>query len=271
MIKKIITTIFCATLSYVLIQPLDASAASVWSFRSAQGKIETNKSVTMNDHQYMNFDLLKSDKLITEAKDALDDYSVVWTSDDADLVWINSKTGQARANKFDRFTEEYGTAKISATITNTKTGKQIVRSFTVIIDNRKPVTEPEAPTVTPAPEVTATPTPTPQVEPDEKTETITTYKKNGIKKITLGSTWKTDVAVLLDTFDFYFGDKVLKAEDILGISEVDCVEVGTPVNKAYVRTISLNVRVQALNPLWENPNHYIVEKVEINHYFDVVQ
>lgn len=266
--KRIITTMFCIALAYIATQPLDASAASVWSFRSAQGVIENDGSVTVTNHQYMNFDLLKNSILITEANDTVDDYSVTWVSENPDIVWINKQTGQARANKFDRFTEDYGTVKISAVITNVKTEKQITRSFTVIVDKRELTPEP---TTTPLPEVTATPTPTPQVEPEEKAETNTTYSSNGIKKLTLGENWKTDVSVLLDTFDFSFEGKVLKASDIFGIASVDCNEIGTPTNKVYIRTISLKVRVKALNPLWESADHYVVEKVEINHYFNVEQ
>lgn len=264
--KRIIATMFCIALAYIMTQPLDASAASVWSFRSAQGAIENGGSVTMTNHQYMNFDLLKSNTLITESKDTTDDYSVVWMSEDSDIVWINKQTGQARANKFDRFTKDYDTVKISAVITNENTGKQITRSFNVIVDNRE--TDPE-PTATPLPDVTATPTPAPQVEPEEKAETNTTYSRSGIKKLTLGDNWKTNVSVLLDTFDFSFEGKVLRASDILGISSVDCVEIGEPTYKVYVRTISLKVRVKALNPLWESADHYVVEKVEINHYFNI--
>ena len=42
--KRIITTMFCIALAYIATQPLDASAASVWSFRSAQGVIENDGS-----------------------------------------------------------------------------------------------------------------------------------------------------------------------------------------------------------------------------------
>jgi len=76
--------------------------------------------------------------------------------------------------------------------------------------------------------------------------------------------------VLTDTIDFFCEGKTLKPEQIFGIESYDCTEVGTPVSQTYIRTISLKIQVQALNPNWENPDHYIIEKVEINHYFDIV-
>ena len=79
------------------------------------------------------------------------------------------------------------------------------------------------------------------------------------------------MTVLMDTIDFCFGDKVLTQSDILGIDGIDYTEVGTPASKAYIRTITIKVYVTALNPNWGNPDHYLIEKVAINHYFDIVQ
>lgn len=280
MLKKVFSFVLFVAFAFILSTPLRTQAApSAWSFRSASETIETNGATTMTYYQYKNFDLLKNDAVIFETSDNFDDYTVRWQSSNSDAVWINQYTGQTRVNKFDTFDEDFATVKISAVIKNTKTGKQIVRSFFVEVDNREFTQKTEAPTLTPevtvtpspTPEATVTPSPTPEAETPESTESEpVSQKKNGIKKLTLGRTWKTDVAVLTDTFDFFCEGKTLKPEQIFGIESYDCVEVGDPVSKTYIRTISLKVQVQAMNPNWEDPNHYIIAKVDINHYFDVV-
>lgn len=279
MLKKVFSFAFFIALAFILSTPLETQAAvSAWSFRSSSEKIEKNGTTTMTYYQYKDFDLFKNDIMVSESDDHYDDYTVRWKSSNSDAVWINKHTGQARANKFDTFEEDFATVKISAVIKNTKTGKQIVRSFYVEVDNRE-FTQKEEPTPTPeitaapspTPEATVTPSPTPEAEAPKPTESEpVSQKKNGIKKLTLGRTWKTDVAVLTDTFDFFCEGKTLKPEQIFGIESYDCVEVGNPVSKTYIRTISLKVQVQAMNPNWEDPTHYIIAKVDINHYFDVV-
>jgi len=272
MVKRALTFAAFIALAFIISNPLKAQAApSAWSFRSASEKIEKDGETTMTYNQYKNFDLFKNGVMVSESDDHYDDYTVRWKSSNSDAVWINKHTGQARANKFNTFEEDFARVKISAEIRNTKTKKKIVRSFFVEVDNREFTQKAEVPTPTPeiivtptpAPEVTVPPTPTPQPEP-------VTYTKNGIKKLDLGRTWKTDISVLTDTIDFFCEGKTLKPEQIFGIESYDCTEVGTPVSQTYIRTISLKIQVQALNPNWENPDHYIIEKVEINHYFDIV-
>lgn len=253
--------------------PVKTQAASAWSFKSGTEYIEKDGSTTMTYQQYKNFDLLKNDKLITDAADTYDDYKVIWRSSNEDAVWINKHTGQARANKFNTLTEDEVTVTISAIIRNTKTGKQIVRSFTVEVDNREFTKV--ADERTPEPEVipepdTVEPTSTPPAEEQESESTATTsHNKKGIKKLTLGSTWQTDVAVLLETFDFYYDGKVLQQEHIAGVESVDCVTIGTPATKIYIRSISLRVKMSGINPEWSNPEHYIVGKVEIDQNFTI--
>jgi len=270
MLKKVLTLMAFVAFALIIATPVKTQAAqSVWSFRSSSEKIEKNGTTTMTYYQYKNFDLYKNDIMVFESDDAYDDYTVRWKSDNKDAVWINKHTGQARANKFDTFGEDFARVKISAEIRNTKTGKKITRSFYVEVDNRGFTQKVEEPT--PTLEVVVTPSPTPEAEAPENNDIEqVTYAKNGIKKLTLGRTWKTDVAVLTDTIDFFFEGRTLKPEQIFGVESYDCVEVGTPISKTYIRTISLKVQVQALNPNWEDPNQYIVEEVEINHYFDVV-
>lgn len=253
--------------------PIETQAASAWSFKAGTEQIIKDGSTVMTYQQYKNFDLLKNNKIITEAADTYDDYKVIWKSSNEDAVWINKHTGQARANKFDTLTDNEVTVTISALINNTKTGKQIVRSFTVEVDNREFTKSNEAtvtePTVSPEPDVIQ-PTPTPPVEETESADNETTsYSKKGIKKSTLGSTWQTDVAVLLDTFDFYHEGKVLGAEYIMGVEAADYVTSGTPVEKLYIRTLDLRVRIIGLNPDWDDPDQCVIETVEINQLFRI--
>lgn len=276
--NKSLLRIFFACFVVLLIVPLKAEASSIWSFCSGEQSIKKDEEISMRYREYKDFDLLKENQRITEKKDNADDYTVVWKSSNEDAVWINKRTGQARANKFDTLLDETATVRISAVITNNKTGKQIVRAFVVAVDNRaftkKTETPLPTPEVTPTPEVvapTVTPIPEPTATPVEPNDGTSTYIKSGIKKITLGSTWKSDMSVLTDTIDFKFGDKVLSQSDILGIDQIDCTEIGSPTNKTYIRTISIQLRVIAISPDWESSNHYIVEKVAINHYFDVIQ
>jgi len=277
MVKKLLSFVAFIALAFILSTPLktQAAALSSWSFRSASEKIERDGNTTMTYYQYKNFDLFKNDIMVSESDDHYDDYTVRWKSSNSDAVWLHTHTGQARANKFNTFDEDFARVKISASIKNTKTGKKITRSFFVDVDNRgftqKDEESTSMPEATPTPEVVVTPSTTPEIEAPKTNETESvTYTKNGIKKLSLGRTWKNDVAVLTDTIDFFFEGRTLKPEQIFGVESYDCVEVGTPISQAYIRTISLKVQVQALNPEWENPEHYVISTVEINHYFDIV-
>ena len=133
--RKLFAFLACMGLAFLIATPLQSQAASAWSFQCRDELIEKDGTTTMSYQQYKNFDLLKNYRIISDETDDFDDYTVLWESSNEDAVWINKFSGQARANKFDRFTEDFATVKISAHITNTKTGKQIVRSFTVELDN----------------------------------------------------------------------------------------------------------------------------------------
>ena len=272
MIKKISTLTFFLCLAFFFVSPLKTEAASIWSFRADTETIEKDGLTTMSYQEYKNFDLLKGDSAITEKKDKADDYTVIWKSSNEDAVWINKSTGQARANKFDALTEDSATVRISAIITNEKTGIQIVRAFIVEVDNSDFVQKNEEPLptseVTPLPTTTPTSTPTsiPVVEADDP---YFHYVSADVKKLVVGAEWKTDLNVLMDTIDFYFGDKKLTQNDILGIADADYTEVGAPVTKTYIRSILLKVFVKSINPAWNDGNPYIINKVSINYPFEV--
>ncbi len=106
-----------------------AQAASAWSFEAGSGKkITVNRTVSFKKNEYQNINLYKNGKEIKE-NDAT--YKVVWSSSDPDVVWVDQKTGQMRADKFKKMTADSAKAKITATITNKKTKAVAKRSFTI--------------------------------------------------------------------------------------------------------------------------------------------
>ena len=286
--KKLFAFLACMGLALLIATPLKTQAASAWSFQAMEELIEKDGTTTMTYHQYKNFDVLKNNQIVSDKADEFDDYTVVWESSDEDAVWINKRTGQARANKFDALKDDSALVIISAHITNTKTNKQIVRSFVVKVDNRLFTQGPEAveptpeitPTpeleVTPTPEVTVTPSPTPEVTPtgtpsisaEDSSEGIW-YVRRGIKKLSLGSDWKTDMEVLMETFDFRYGDVQLEAKHLLGIDSVETLNIGDPDEKIFIVSLALKLKIQAFIETWDNPDQYFVEEVEINHSFDI--
>lgn len=120
-----------------------AQAASAWSFEAGSGKkITVNGTVSFKKNEYQNINLYKNGKEVKE-NDAT--YKVVWSSSDSDVVWVDQKTGQMRADKFKKMTAERAKAKITATITNKKTKAVANRSFTiqVVSKEQKPADYPD--------------------------------------------------------------------------------------------------------------------------------
>lgn len=106
-----------------------AQAASAWSFEAGSGKkITVNGTVSFKKNEYQNINLYKNGIEIKE-NDAT--YKVVWSSSAPDVVWVDKKTGQMRADKFKKMTTDSAKAKITATITNKKTKAVAKRSFTI--------------------------------------------------------------------------------------------------------------------------------------------
>jgi len=117
---------------------VSASAATVtkssWSFRTTSGKrIDVNGKISMKKNEFQDFNLYKSGKQIKE-NDAT--YQVTWSSDDEDVIWINSKTGKSRADRSKTMKEDYGEATITAKIENKKTGAIAYRKFLVTVGNK---------------------------------------------------------------------------------------------------------------------------------------
>lgn len=124
--KKLAVMLVLAMIVGMFSGVMSASAASAWSFKTADAEIAVNGTINMAKNEYANFDLYKNGVEVNAA-----DYSVVWASSDSAVVWVNTKTGQARADKGATMATETGTAVVSATITNLKTGAEAIRSFTV--------------------------------------------------------------------------------------------------------------------------------------------
>lgn len=160
-----------------------AQAASAWSFEAGSGKkITVNGTVSFKKNEYQNINLYKNGKEVKE-NDAT--YKVVWSSSNPDVVWVDQKTGQMRADKFKKMTADSAKAKITATITNKKSKAVANRSFTIQVVSKVQ----QQPTATPTPSAAypdmsvfpawfelpdatvqnrATPTPVPTVTKDVK-------------------------------------------------------------------------------------------------------
>lgn len=129
-----------------------AQAASAWSFEAGSGKkITVNGMVSFKKNEYQNINLYKNGKEIKE-NDAT--YKVVWSSSDPDVVWVDQKTGQMRADKFKKMTADSAKAKITATITNKKSKAVAKRSFTIQVVSKVQQQPAVTPTITPMPIVT---------------------------------------------------------------------------------------------------------------------
>ena len=127
--KKISMLMVLAMLVGLFSGVVSASAASAWSFASSKYDVAVNGSINMESKEYADFDLLKDGK-------APAGYTVAWASSDEDVVWVNAKTGQLRANKFGKAADG-DKAVISATFTNTATKKSATRSFTIVLGAAK--------------------------------------------------------------------------------------------------------------------------------------
>ncbi len=109
----------------------EAASKSSWSFQTASGTtLEVNDTINMQKNEYQDFNLYKSGK---EVKKNDSRYTVTWSSNDEDVIWINSKTGQARADKFGDMKEDTGNAVITAKIKNKTTGAVAYRRFKVTV------------------------------------------------------------------------------------------------------------------------------------------
>lgn len=137
--KKISVLLILSLLVSMFTGVISASAASAWLFKTTSGKeITVNGSLTMKKNEYQDFNIFRHGEEIT-VNDAK--YKITWSSSDEDIIWINSKTGQARADKFKAMTTESGDAVITAKIKNKSTGAIAYRKFNVVVGKKTPVVD----------------------------------------------------------------------------------------------------------------------------------
>jgi len=116
--------------------PVSAATKSSWSFQTTSGKtVEVNEMINMKKNEFQDFNLFKSGKEITQ-KDSR--YTVSWSSSDEDVIWINAKSGKARADKFGNLSDEYVEATVTAKITNKTTRAVAYRRFKVSVGTPEP-------------------------------------------------------------------------------------------------------------------------------------
>lgn len=108
-----------------------AATKSSWYFKTSSGQtIEVGEYINMQKQEFQDFNIYKSGKEI-KTNDAT--RKITWSSDNPDVVWIDSKNGKARADKYNKMTEEYGEAVITAKIHNKTTGAVTYRRFKVSV------------------------------------------------------------------------------------------------------------------------------------------
>jgi len=137
--KKISMLMVLAMLVSLFSGVVSASAASMWSFKSTNGKFDVavKETIIMEKNEYADFDLYKEGEKVTKAT-----YTAVWESSDPDVVWVDATNGRLRADKFGK-AEAGDKAMISATFTNVETKKSATRSFYIEIAADPVVEEPE--------------------------------------------------------------------------------------------------------------------------------
>jgi len=133
--KKISLLVVLAIVTSMFANVTYAQAASVWSFICGSGKkVEVNDTITLQKNEYQDLNIYKSGK---EIKTNDSTYKITWSSSNSDVVWINASTGKLRADRLKKMTTDNGTAKITATIKNLKTGAVAKRGFTVNVVKEK--------------------------------------------------------------------------------------------------------------------------------------
>lgn len=126
-----------------------ASALPNWFFKTESGiTVNVNKTINMNKNEFQDFNLYKSGK---EIKQNDSGFHLSWSSDNENVVWIDSANGKARADKFGKMKGDYGEAVITAQIKNKVTKAVTYRRFKVVIGAKNKPKPTATPTLTPQP------------------------------------------------------------------------------------------------------------------------
>ena len=110
-------------------------AASAWSFFSTGSgkKIAVNETITLKKNVQRTISIYKNGKEIKENNAT---YKIRWSSSNSDVVWVDSKSGELQTDKFGKMKSETARAKITAKITNKKTGATTKKSFNVKVKEK---------------------------------------------------------------------------------------------------------------------------------------
>lgn len=110
-------------------------AASAWSFFSTgSGKqIAVNETITLKKNVQRTISIYKNGKEIKENNAT---YKIRWSSSNSDVVWVDSKSGVLQTDKFEKMKSDTARAKITAKITNKKTGATTKKSFNIKVKEK---------------------------------------------------------------------------------------------------------------------------------------
>ncbi len=112
-----------------------ASSASEWKVKTAGGVAPVRGAFSLAQNETVDFNLFHAD---TEIAVGNESYTVTWSSSDENVVWIDSTTGEAQADKFGAMPGPEGKAVITVKAVSKTDGKTIKRDYTV---NVKPGTK----------------------------------------------------------------------------------------------------------------------------------
>lgn len=125
--KKLSLVLVLAMIVGLFSGAMGASASS-WSFKAGKMKVKVDGTVALSVEAKRNFDLYKDGKLVTEKADAADNYTVVWSTSDDEVVKVDATNGWIRGLA-------EGEATVTANITNTKSGAKTTKSFDVVVED----------------------------------------------------------------------------------------------------------------------------------------
>ena len=132
-LRKISVLLLLTVVLYATGTARPVQAASAWMFLDGSGEeVEVNGELVLEKNEYRNIDIYKNGKEIKENDGT---YKVEWSSSDETVVWINGKSGKLRADKFGEMKTDEARAKITAKITNKKTGAVAKRSFYICVES----------------------------------------------------------------------------------------------------------------------------------------
>ena len=105
-----------------------ASSATRWKVRTADGKSPVRGEFTLEQNATADFNLYHADAEIGVGNA---EYTVTWESSNEDVLWIDSVTGEAKADKMGLMPKPEGYAVVTVTAVAKADGKTVKREYTV--------------------------------------------------------------------------------------------------------------------------------------------